>query len=56
MTDQYPHHAGILLVHRKSFSISNLILLLDRALETTRAEEWAGQVRWLSDWDQRKES
>jgi hypothetical protein len=49
ITDQYPHHAGILLAHRKSFSISDLIQLLDRVLTTTSAEEWVGQVRWLSD-------
>jgi hypothetical protein len=56
MTDQYPHHAGILLAHRKSFSISDLIQLLDRVLTTTTAEEWVGQLRWLSDWNQPKET
>jgi hypothetical protein len=53
-TDQYPYHAGILLGHRSSFSLSALIRLLDRALATTSAEEWSGQVRWLSDWDETK--
>jgi len=25
--------------------------LLDNVLATTDAEEWVGQVRWLSDWN-----
>ena len=50
-TEQYPHHAGILLGHRSSYSLADLIRLLDCALTTTSAEEWIGQVRWLSDWD-----
>jgi|GEM_PF-206375 len=51
-TNQYPNHAGILLAHRRSYSVSDLIRLIDRVLSTTSAEEWIGQVRWLSDWDQ----
>ena len=50
MTDQYPNHAGILLGHRSSFNLSDMIQLLDRILTITNAEEWVGQVRWLSDW------
>jgi hypothetical protein len=50
LTDQYPQHAGILLCHRSSFRLRELIDLLDRILETTQAEEWVGQVRWLTDW------
>jgi hypothetical protein len=30
--------------------LRELIDLLDRILETTQAEEWVGQVRWLTDW------
>ena len=52
MTEQYPHHTGILLGHRSSYSLADLIRLLDRALTITSAEEWIGQVRWLSDWEQ----
>jgi hypothetical protein len=50
-TKQYPNHAGILLAHRSSYSLSDLIRLLDYALTLTEAEEWIGQVRWLSDWN-----
>jgi hypothetical protein len=50
-TVQYPDHSGILLAHRSSYSLADLIRLLDRALETNSAEAWVGQVRWLSDWD-----
>lgn len=49
-TEQYPHHCGILLAHRSSYSLSDLIRLLDCVLETTTPEEWTGQMRWLSDW------
>ena len=51
MSDRYPNHAGILLCHRSSFNISDLIRLTDRVLTKTSAEEWTGQMRWLSDWD-----
>jgi hypothetical protein len=46
----YPHHNGILLAHRSSYSLADLIHLIDRALKTTSDEEWVGQIRWLSDW------
>jgi hypothetical protein len=55
MTGRYPHHAGILLGHRSSFDLSDLIRLLDQALSTTTAEDWISQVRWLSDWGEKKE-
>ena len=48
-TDQYPNHTGILLAHRISYNLADLIRLLDRVLTATSAEEWTGQVRWLSD-------
>jgi len=51
-TEQYPHHSGILLAHRSSYSLADVIRLIDRALTTTSAEEWIGQVRWLSDWNE----
>jgi hypothetical protein len=49
-TSKYPNHRGIVLAHRDSYPISQLIDLLDRLLTETTAEEWVGQVRWLSDW------
>jgi hypothetical protein len=45
-----PEHRGILLASQQSHSLSNLIVLLDRALTETQAEDWVGQVRWISDW------
>ena len=53
-TDLFPNHMGILLAHRSSYSLKDLIRLLDDALASTNAEEWIGQVRWLSDWDREK--
>lgn len=51
MTERFPNHSGILLCHRRSRNLADVIRLLDRALTDTTAEEWAGRVRWLSDWD-----
>lgn len=45
-----PEHRGILLASQQSHSLGDLKSLLDRALSETEAEEWVGQVRWLSDW------
>jgi hypothetical protein len=45
-----PEHRGILLASQQSRSLRELIALLDRALTETEAEDWVGQVRWLSDW------
>lgn len=50
LAGQLPGHRGILLASQQSFSLSELIALLDRVLCETDAEEWAGQVRWLADW------
>ena len=49
-TRQHPAHSGILLAHQASFALSELADLLDLALSETQAEDWVGQVRWLSDW------
>jgi hypothetical protein len=49
-TEQFPNHQGILLAHRESFSLQQLITCLDCMLSETEAEDWVGQVRWLSDW------
>jgi hypothetical protein len=48
-TGRYPNHCGIVLAHRESYSLAQLIDHLDRLLSVTTAEEWVGQVRWLSD-------
>lgn len=55
-TDRYPHHTGILLSHRRSFNLPDLIRVLDSVLASTEAEDWIGQVRWLSDWDRQSYS
>jgi len=43
-------HRGILLASQRSFTLKELISLLDRVLTETSADDWVGQVRWLSDW------
>jgi hypothetical protein len=43
-------HKGILLATQQSYSLKELIAYLDLALDQTDADDWAGQVRWLSDW------
>jgi hypothetical protein len=45
-----PGHQGILLVSQNSVTLKELITLLDRVLSETDADEWVGQVRWLSNW------
>ncbi len=47
---RYPHHSGIILAAQASWTLSDLIGALDRALSATEAEDWTGQVRWLNDW------
>jgi hypothetical protein len=46
----YPQHGGIILAAQSSWTLSSLIVALDRLLSQTQAEEWAGQVRWLNQW------
>ena len=45
-----PEHRGILLASQQSFNLKDLITVLDRVLSETDADDWVGQVRWLSDW------
>jgi hypothetical protein len=45
-----PEHRGILLASQQSYSVRELIALLDRVLTDTKSEDWPGQVRWLADW------
>jgi hypothetical protein len=47
---RYPEHRGIILAARRSWTLTGLIETLDRLLSTTQAEDWIGQVRWLSKW------
>lgn len=47
---KYPQHAGIILAAQRSWSLSDLIIALDRALADTSAEALAGQVHWLNRW------
>jgi hypothetical protein len=45
-----PEHQGILLASQQRHFLQELIALLDRVLTETEAEDWPGQIRWLSDW------
>lgn len=45
-----PEHKGIILANQQSYSIKELIAFLNRAMDQTEAEDWIGQVRWLSAW------
>ena len=45
----FPNHSGVLLA-KQGYPLAQLIARLDRALSETAAEDWLGQVRWLSDW------
>src|SRR5271157_4901750 len=44
-----PEHKGILLANQQCYSLKELITLLDRALAENEAEDWVGQLLWLSD-------
>jgi len=46
----HPYHSGILLANQKSTRPAPLILVLDRILNETAAEDWVGQVRWINEW------
>jgi hypothetical protein len=46
---QYPQHAGIVF-GKQNWTVSSTISALHRMLSETEAEEWIGQVRWLSQW------
>ncbi len=50
LAKRYPDHAGIVFASQREFSLSQLIQSLDRMLNETEADEWPGQVRWLTDW------
>jgi len=50
LTRRIPEHYCILLARQRDFTLTEQIAALDRALTETDAENWTGQVRWLSDW------
>jgi len=50
LAERYQAHAGILLATQSTWNLTALISALQRVLEDIEAEEWRGQVRWLSDW------
>jgi len=47
---RYPRHGGIILAAQASWTLSELIVALDRLLSETQAADWVGQVRWLNEW------
>lgn len=47
---KFPDHHGILLANQRSHTLGELILLLDRVLTDSQAEDFTGRVRWLTDW------
>ena len=50
LANRFPAHAGILLTAQSTWTLSALIMAVDRVLVETQAEDWLGQIRWLSDW------
>jgi hypothetical protein len=50
---QYPGHTGIVFASQEKWSLAARIAALHRMLSETEAEEWIGQVRWLSQWRSR---
>ena len=50
LAQTYPQHSGIILAAQKSWTLSGLIIALDRLLSETQAQNWPGQVRWLNQW------
>jgi hypothetical protein len=50
LAQRYPRHGGIILAAQASWTLSALISAVDLLLTETEAEDWVGQVRWLSDW------
>lgn len=50
LAQRYPQHRGIILAAQQSWTLSDLIVALDRLLSETEADDWVGQVRWLNQW------
>ncbi len=50
LANKYPYHGGILLANQRTVAIGELIIALEKMMSETTAEEWVGQIRWISDW------
>ncbi len=50
LAERYPRHGGIVLAAQRQWTLSALIGALDRMLTETTADEWPGQLRWLTPW------
>ena len=50
LAQHHPQHSGIILAVQTSWTLSGLIVALDRMLSETEAGDWIGQVRWLNEW------
>lgn len=50
LATMHPHHSGIILANQRRWTVTDLIVALDRLLSETQASDWPGQVRWLADW------
>lgn len=50
LSQRYPEHGGIILAAQNTWTLSTLIVALDRLLSDTQAADWNGQVRWLNQW------
>jgi hypothetical protein len=50
LSERHPRHGGVILAAQASWTLSGLIVALDRLLSETEAEDWVGQARWLNDW------
>jgi len=50
LAQQYPQYGGLVLAAQQIWTLSSLIVALDRMLTETDATDWSGQVRWLNQW------
>lgn len=47
---RYEVHHGIILAAQNSWTLSSLIVALDRLLSESEDTDWVGQIRWLNQW------
>lgn len=50
LAQNHPRHGGVILAAQQSWTLSELIVALDRLLCETDAGDWIGQIRWLNQW------
>ncbi len=50
LATQISEHSGIILAAQRRWSLSGLIRTLDRVLSDGKAQDFQGQVFWLSRW------